>query len=440
MQPGGTQVVCRPQRGEGPDGSVRGTFVKFLHCADVHLDSPMRNLDVYEGAPSALLKGATRRAFERTVDLALDEQVSFVIIAGDLVDGNRDDWATAMFLQNELHRLRQGEIPVFIVYGNHDSVNEITRRLKPPDNVHVFSASHAETKILPDIGVALHGRSYESRVAKENLAVNYPAPTVGMLNIGVLHTSLDGRPGHAPYAPCTAKDLASAGYSYWALGHVHQREHIHLDDVHIVFPGTLQGRDVGETGSKGAMLVDFEGQDIVEVEHRDLACVRWETLEPDLDDVEHIDEVCERVAFDLRELRGSSTAELLAVRVVLNTSTSIAGTWLRDHDRYDAELRAVGDDTLWIEKIKLAPRLDSEGEVSGGAIDAVREALTALRSGNRDEGDDSIESLLGPVRREFHKARRYAAQFGDEPLELTPTQELLDQVEALLVAELTGDS
>ena len=112
--------------------------MKFVHCADVHLDSPMRGLARYEGAPVEQLRGATRRAFERLVAYALEEDVAFVIIAGDLYDGDRDDFTTAMFLQRQLHSLSKSNVPVVMAHGNHDAANEITKRLKLPPVAHVL--------------------------------------------------------------------------------------------------------------------------------------------------------------------------------------------------------------------------------------------------------------------------------------------------------------
>jgi exonuclease SbcD len=186
--------------------------VRFIHCADIHLDSPMRGLTRYDGAPTDLLRGATRRLFERLVDLVLEQSVDFVVIAGDLYDGDRDDFNTAIFLQRQLLRLREGGIPVVIAYGNHDAANEITKRLRLPDGVDVLPWDKPGTVLLDGLGVAIHGQSYPTKAVLEDLSLGYPPPVSDFFNIGVLHTSLDGRPGHDRYAPCTVAALARHGY------------------------------------------------------------------------------------------------------------------------------------------------------------------------------------------------------------------------------------
>ena len=174
----------------------------FLHAADIHLDSPQRGLERYEGAPVAECRGATRRALENLVDLAIAHKVAFVMIVGDLYDGDWPDYNTGLFFGKQMARLRDGGIRVFMIRGNHDAANKMTKDLRLVDNVRVLSTDEAETVLLDDIGVAIHGQSFATRAVTENLAKSYPPRRGGYFNIGLLHTCVDGREGHDPYAPC----------------------------------------------------------------------------------------------------------------------------------------------------------------------------------------------------------------------------------------------
>jgi DNA repair exonuclease SbcCD nuclease subunit len=448
--------------------------VKFVHCADVHLDSPLRGLSRYEGAPVARLRPATRDAFDRLVQCAIEEKVAFVVIAGDLYDGDRDDFQTAMFLQRRLHVLREQGIPVVIAYGNHDAANEITKRLTLPDNVSVFPHDTAGQVILEAAGAVLHGRSYATRAVADDLSAGYLPPVDGALNVGVLHTSLDGRPGHDPYAPCTLEGLSRRGYSYWALGHVHEREQHLVDGVHVVFPGNLQGRDVGEAGSKGVTIVEYEGDTVTKVARRDLAPVRWERCEVDLRDAESVEQALERAVAELAELRACAStepddafpAELHAVRVVLRPSASVSREWLRHPERYETQLRADaggGGDDLWLERIELRPPPSAGGReaVSGEAVAAVQDAFALLRgsrehpgsSGGRAPGPLTSEPLVSGtevverwhaeigevvarVRRRFGRELEEALRLGAGVLDVAGYDELLAEAEELLLAEL----
>ena len=185
------------------------------------------------------------------VGLAIEEQVDFLIFAGDLYDGDWRDYNTGLFFAKQMGRLKKKGIPVYLLHGNHDAESQITRRLELPDNVHVFGTRKPETFALDELKVALHGQSFRQRDITENLVPDYPAPVSGAFNIGVLHTGLGGMGGHENYAPCAMEDLINKGYNYWALGHVHKASVLHKKP-HVVFPGNLQGRHARETGAKGA--------------------------------------------------------------------------------------------------------------------------------------------------------------------------------------------
>ena len=118
----------------------------FIHAADIHLDSPLKGLSRYDGAPVGRLRSATREAFTNLIDLAINRQVNFVIIAGDLYDGDWKDYNTGLFFASEMARLEKHEIPVFMIKGNHDAASVITKEIKLPANVHVLDVKKCESR------------------------------------------------------------------------------------------------------------------------------------------------------------------------------------------------------------------------------------------------------------------------------------------------------
>jgi exonuclease SbcD len=397
----------------------------------------MHGLTRYDGAPTDLLRGATRRSFERLVDLALEQSVDFVVIAGDLYDGDRDDFNTAIFLQRQLLQLREGGVPVVIAYGNHDAANEITKRLRLPDGVAVLPWEKPGTIFLDDLGVAIHGQSYPTKAVLDDLSLAYPEPVADFFNIGLLHTSLDGRPGHDRYAPCTVAGLVRHGYSYWALGHVHKREVILEDGVQIVFPGNLQGRDVGETGSKGASLVEYDLDDVVSVSHVNLAPVVWARLEVDVRAASSTDDALGKVVEEITALQEASNAEMNAVRVTIQANRELAAAWFRDPQRYEAQLQADATgagESLWLERIVMQSESSSEPAVSGEALSAVLGELALLRA-DPDKRAGAL-ALLAGLRNRFGPERREAVALGAKGLDDEFFDELLDDVTALLTGEL----
>ncbi len=324
----------------------------FLHAADVHLDSPLRGLEKYEGAPVAEVRGACRRAFDNLIDLAVEEEVSFLLLAGDLFDGGWKDYNTGLYFVKCMARLRKAGIPVFIVLGNHDAESRMTKSLRLPDNVTLFSSRKSHTILLEKFAVAIHGRSYPNRKVSDNLAATFPSHEPYCFNIGLLHTSLNGRPGHEPYAPCSLDDLAARGYDYWALGHIHQAE-IVCENPHIIFPGCLQGRHIREEGPGGAVLVTVRDGKVVRVDQRCLDVMRWRTCRVDLSPCETLEAVYDQVQHVLHKEMERAEGRTLAVRLVLVGECPVHDELIRQRQVVSEELRSLVVDLgeIWLEKI-----------------------------------------------------------------------------------------
>jgi DNA repair exonuclease SbcCD nuclease subunit len=340
-------------------------MIKFIHTADIHLDSPLCGLASYQNAPTQTLRGASREAFTRLIDTAIDEAVDFMVIAGDLYDGNWRDYNTGHFFVREMGRLNQAGIPVFLLYGNHDAESEMTRRLTLPANVHLFDSRKPLTHKLDALRVALHGRSFKEAATMENLAAGYPAPLPGWLNIGVLHTALEGYAAHARYAPCSLAELQAKGYDYWALGHVH--EYAVLSEAPwVVFPGNLQGRHIREAGPRGAVLVTASEAGIQSVERLIVDVLRWERLEVEVSSAADLPAVIALAGQALEALLLAQTgAWPLAVRVSLVGRTpahgALFGLESQLREEVLAQAAALGGERLWIEKLKIdtTPALDT---------------------------------------------------------------------------------
>lgn len=396
-----------------PDG-----VVKLVHAADIHLDSPLRGLERYPGAPVDAMRGATRRALENLVLLCEEERAHLLLIAGDLYDGDWQDYGTGLFFAQQMARLRDLGVRVLLVRGNHDAQSRISRHLRLPDNVHTFSAHEAETKVFDDLGVAVHGRSYARPQTTEDLAATYPKPVPTLLNVGLLHTSTDGRPLHDPYAPCSPLDLAAKGYDYWALGHVHARETLR-ERPWIVFPGNLQGRHARETGPKGCMLVTADGGEIRAVEHRPVDVVRWLDLRVDAEGCVTETDALERIESALRRHALGVARDACAVRIRLTGRTRAHLALERHEESWHAAARSfateVSGGTVWLEKILLETTPEREvalGAASTGPIAELMAELEAIR-----DRPDRLEALAESLK-DMYRRLPAAARDGDEAIRL----------------------
>ena len=280
----------------------------FLHAADLHIDSPLESLGAKDPAIADLFARAGRAAVEALIRETIDSEAKFLIIAGDIFDGDWKDVSTGLFFVRQVGELHRAKIPTFVVKGNHDAESLMSRALPYPDSVHVFSAARAETRVIEEFSVALHGRSFAQRGAADDFVATYPARREGYLNIGVLHTSLDGVRGHDPYAPCAPADLARYGYDYWALGHIHAAE-IVSRDPYVVFPGNLQGRSPREIGAKGAMRVTVDDDRIVAVEPIALDAARWAHEFVDVSGVSDESEALTKISQALSRAKRARTAD-----------------------------------------------------------------------------------------------------------------------------------
>ncbi|HEY3593914.1 MAG TPA: DNA repair exonuclease, partial [Polyangiaceae bacterium] len=329
--------------------------MKFVHASDLHIDSPLRGLVRYEGADVAAIRTATRRAFVGLVDLCIEEKAAFLLLAGDIFDGDWKDYGTGLFFASELSRLRAADIPVVLVRGNHDAASQITRHLKLPDNVRELSVHAPESYELPAAGVVVHGQSFATRAVRSDLAYGFPRAVSGAFNVGLLHTSADGREGHENYAPCNVQTLVDKRYDYWALGHIHQREVLHREP-YVIFPGNLQGRHARELGAKGATLVTVEDGVIQSVEHRELDVVRWEIVSVDASDAQSGADAVDLARAALDRARDAAEGRTLAARVIVKGATRAHAALRSSTEQYTAEIRAAANDVgdIFVENVVFA--------------------------------------------------------------------------------------
>lgn len=375
----------------------------FIHSGDIHLDSPLRGLSGDRGTIAERIRTATRTAFDNLITQAIEDRVDFIIVAGDLYDGDWRDYQTGLFFVKQMGRLAQANIPVYLLYGNHDAENQITRRLTLPANVHVFPARKAETFRLQHVNVALHGQSFRQRDITDNLVPAYPTPIDGCFNIGVLHTGLGGMGEHANYAPCAIEDLVNKGYNYWALAHVHQAAVLH-ERPHIVFCGNLQGRHIRESGPKGASLVVVEDGQVEEILPIHVDSVRWIHLSVSADQCSTLADAIDLIRKTIEEaVEREAQGRLLACRIELAGHTRLHGELLASADHLLAQARAaalgLGEEVAWIERLVVAtasPETVTSRKDALGDLQRIME-----RAGSDAELQAKLSSDLGDLVRKL---------------------------------------
>ena len=321
----------------------------------------------------------------------------------------------------------------------------MTRSLPLPQNVKLLAHDGPETIHLADLGVAIHGQSFKHAAVTDNLAITYPPPIPGYVNIGLLHTGLTGLEGHERYAPCTLDDLQQRGYDYWALGHVHTRQTPNEANPHVVFPGNVQGRHIRESGCKGCIVVTVDSDHHIDTRFERLDCVRWERAQVDLSDVATESDALTRAAVILDHLIATEPDPevMLAVRVTLTGSTPLHARFHADQERLVASIRALaidrGADRLWIERVELqtqAPRIASAVE---GPLEELLDLFAHLSA-----NPSALAELLANQHNLADLKRKLPAEMVQDPDCPRPTDcdwlhSLLPTVQALLL-DLLGKS
>lgn len=258
--------------------------MKFIHAADLHLDSPFLGLTNLPNAVLTTVRQATFAAATKVFDRAIAEHVDFVLLAGDLFDRAEQSVAAQAYLFQQFDRLDQAEIPVVISFGNHDFATDQHQTVAYPNNVTTLGAEVTTKKLTLKSGetVAISGFSYPERWVKRDLTAAFPVRSQADWQIGMLHGAV-ATGGDDHYAPFKVSELLTKGYDYWALGHIHHRQLLN-DQPPILYSGNTQGRSVNEAGVKGAYLVTSQHGNLVP-SFFPTSAVLWEKATVTLDKV-----------------------------------------------------------------------------------------------------------------------------------------------------------
>ncbi|EEL51849.1 metallophosphoesterase family protein [Bacillus cereus] len=308
--------------------------IKFIHAADLHLDSPFKGMEM--NVPSSVwerMKQSTFQSFERIIDKAIQERVDFVLLAGDLYDAETRSLRAQVFVREQMKRLSHYDIPVYMIHGNHDHLGGSWAAIEFPENVHVFAEPYVEAKPFYKDGellASIYGFSYLQQAVTDNMTAQYEKMSNAPFHIGMLHGSVEGDAEHNRYAPFQIRELKEKGFDYWALGHIHKRE-ILAEEPYIIYPGNIQGRHRKETGEKGAYLVEISEQG-TNCSFFGAADVVWGEVEIHIDELETVDHLMTAATEALNACRKEEEGTLLTI---VFTGQGPLASYLRDEKRVE---------------------------------------------------------------------------------------------------------
>src|SRR5262245_24744815 len=335
--------------------------LRFIHTADLHLDSPFRGLSETSPALRDTLQSATLGALDRVIDHTINSKADFLIIAGDLYDSKDRSLRALVTFRKQMERLAERQVPVFIVHGNHDPLNGWGSGFQLPPNVVTFGG-HTNTEPFVRRGrevAHVTGVSYMRERVTDNLSLSFKVPDAAAYSIAVLHANVGHQSGHADYAPATVGELAAAGFNYWALGHVHTRAVLATDPAMIVYPGNTQGRNARETGARGCFQVDVDMHGRANLEFVETAVARWVHLEISIREYPTMDQLVDGMLDKARQATSAFEGPTI-VRCTLRGNGPVHRDLQRD--AMSEELRSLLQTVAAAETVRIAtgPELDFE--------------------------------------------------------------------------------
>lgn len=326
--------------------------IKFLHIADLHLDSPFIGLSALPRPLFSAIQESTFQSLERIISLAIKEAVDFVLIAGDIYDSEDQSVRAQARFFKEMKRLEAARIKVFIIHGNHDFIDKHKEKIALPENVHVFPEKVEMVTIKTNRGVEvnLYGFSYDERHIRTSRVEEYMMQKTADFHIALLHGSeLTSSEEHDVYAPFRVQDISKKGFDYWALGHIHKRQLL-SEHPSIYYPGNIQGRNRKESGKKGASIVTLS-EIKTTINFVETSPIIWEEVIIALPENAEINTIFRELTKLLETYRGKNTSYFLHLIVEVTNKQKIkTDDWLQ---MLQEETTMDGSAFVWVHKISL---------------------------------------------------------------------------------------
>ena len=429
-----------------PDSKVLREMarLRFVHAADLHLDSPFTGLKA--AAPENVAKtlyGATFAAYENIIDLCISERVDALLIAGDVYDSaDRSLRAQRKFVDG-LERLHDAGIRSFVCHGNHDPLNGWEARLSYPSSCHRFGPEFEAVPVFEDEPgrAVVHGISYPQRDVTENLVRRLGKVEAGPFSIGLLHANVDNDPNHPAYAPCTIDDLVQAGVDYWALGHVHTRRVLNQQGPTVVYPGNPQGRHPNETGPRGVYLVDVDDFGQVNLDFRPMDTVRWERLNVNIVGMDTEQDLLDDLHQVMEDAIERAEQRSIVVRITLSGRGTLH-SFLRRSGAMDSLLEDINDrwaeqsPFAWCERIEdeTASPFNRQERIEGSDFVA-----DLLRLCDQSKTDPELLTQLRDSLSDLYDHRTFARYLKDSVPSDNDMAVLIDEAESIAVNLLVED-
>ena len=400
---------------------VTMTF-KFIHCSDLHIDSPFKGFSSAGNSLVEALRKSTYQAFQNIIELALKEKVEAVLIAGDIYDGAEKSLEAQLKFRHGLQKLSDKGIDTFIVHGNHDPLDSWSASLEWPERVHVFSGTQMECLPVERNGVVkayVHGISYPKRDVTENLSKKFSRGNGEGFAIGLLHSNVGHQSGHDNYAPCSMDDLIAAKMDYWALGHIHRFCVLRESNPAVVYSGNSQARHMRESGEKGCCLVTLNKNTDPLIQFIPVDAVRYIQGEVDLSGTITLEEVIHTVRSKCEYFADQTKQRDVFIDLSLNGRTQVHSELQRGDtlQGLQGEIRTYFQGrtpSIWLNlKLDTAGIYDVESLREGK--DFIADLVNLFDVEGKGESFEGLKEVLKPAF-ETWQGKKYLCDLSDEEI------------------------
>ncbi|MBK3495949.1 metallophosphoesterase [Viridibacillus sp. YIM B01967] len=332
------------------------SIIRFFHTADLHLDSPFKGMSALPKERLQELRHSTFAAFDRFIQYAVQELPDFIVIVGDIYDGEDRSLRAQAHFQNGMEQLYEKNIPVILSYGNHDHLNGKWTRFELPPNVHVLPKKTEQVTLqIRETAVHVYGFSYSDRHVKEPMINTYPVATnKDAIHIGMLHGSLMGNTTHDVYAPFAKEDLLAKQYDYWALGHIHMRQILN-EEPPIVYSGNIQSRHRKERGVKGFYDVTIDNHH-ANLDFVPTSVIVYDELIVNCEGLVHANEIlqaCENTVQQFRDQFGAGVIELRLEHLESGAKTLFEDSTIEEWLELIREREEQKSPAIWIQSVHI---------------------------------------------------------------------------------------
>ncbi len=418
--------------------------IRFIHAADLHIDSPFKGITNLHPELAERLKDATYKAFENIIDLCIDKAVDFLLIAGDIYDSDSKSLGAQIKFKNGMERLSQHNIPAFIVHGNHDPLDKWSHALSFTDNVYIFKGKKVQGIPFKKNGVEIariYGISFHTREIKESLVpkFNFTRDLTVPFTVGLIHANVDNNLSHDSYAPCSLGELLGVGLDYWALGHIHKHQVLRADNPAVVYSGNPQGRNPKEVSERGCYLVELNLEQPPLIQFVPVDLIRFKNDEINISECSTSEGLMSLIDKYKERLRSSSDGVSSITRISLTGISSLHSGLKTRSDLPDI----VGDANegellrtpfVWIDQIRpqTAPIVDVQQRMMGG--DFIASMLNLIEDYKLSPAlRDELKAELMPLFQNWQGSRYL------DPIDKPLVDELLEEARFILTYKLIED-